>query len=113
MLINNRTELSRDERNTAGKKTVNNQGTQIELLESKIRRKNLIVKRIPDDANEKSQETREKIGTVLQTIGAPTDTARDVDEVTRIEKYNNTRTPPIIVKLTTGRNQEIMELTRS
>ncbi|KAF2903073.1 hypothetical protein ILUMI_03107 [Ignelater luminosus] len=92
------------------KNTVKNQGGQIEFLQREIRRKNLIAKGIRDDENEKSQKTREKNGTVLQNIEAHTDTARNVDEIRRIGKCNNTRTRPIIVKLTTDqKKQEIME----
>ncbi|KAF2902086.1 hypothetical protein ILUMI_04099 [Ignelater luminosus] len=56
---------------------------------------------------------KRETGTVLQNIGASTDTARDVDELKRIGKFNSARTRPIIVKLTTGqRRQEIMEQTK-
>lgn len=73
---------------------------KIEQLEREIRKKNIVVKGIPDEEEENEEKGREKINTVILKMGVEIDEKIEVDEIRRIGKYDSNRTRPILVKFT-------------
>lgn len=73
---------------------------KIEQLEREIRKKNIVVKGIPDEEEENEEKGREKINTVILKMGVEIDEKTEVDEIRRIGKYDSNRTRPILVKFT-------------
>lgn len=73
---------------------------KIEQLEREIRKKNIVVKGIPDEEEENEEKGREKINAVITKMGVEVDEKVEVDEIRRIGKYNSNKTRPILVKFT-------------
>ncbi|KAF5302213.1 hypothetical protein FQA39_LY10252 [Lamprigera yunnana] len=65
-------------------KQVADQNDRIETLERGIRRKNLVMKVIKDDVNEKKEETKEKVCTIMERLGITLDKKIEIDEVRRL-----------------------------
>lgn len=99
--------------NEAMKRQIKVQETKIANLEREVRRKNLIIRGIPDDEDEDPRQTKEKIFKICETLGVDVKSETDVDEARRIGKPVADRQRPVLLKLTTAnKKMEILRETK-
>lgn len=89
------------------------QEKKITSLEREIRRRNLVVKGIPDSENENLEQTIEKVAKICETLGVCFKPEIDLDEVKRLGRPTADRQRPVLLKLTTtNKKVEILGKTR-
>ena len=75
------------------------QEDRIQKLKREIRNKNIIVKGVNNEKNEKDYHTKDKIREAMKALKANIDEGTEADEVKRIGKYKKGRKRPLLVKL--------------
>ena len=93
------------ENNVKLQEKVTKQERQIEWLEKENKRRNLIIKGIPDSEEEGKLQLSEKLKLVASTLNVAVDLDKDVDDIKRMGKYTSERSRPICLKLTTERKK--------
>lgn len=81
------------------KEKVEKQDKRIEILEKEARKKNLVLKGVMDEEDEGQRELLEKITVVMNNVGVEWEKERDLEDYTRLGKYREDGTRPILVKL--------------
>lgn len=81
------------------KEKVEKQDKRIESLEKEARKKNLVLKGVMDEEAEGQGELLEKIALVMNNVGVEWEKERDLEDYTRLGKYREDGTRPILVKL--------------
>lgn len=84
------------------KEIVEKQENKIAALERETRRKNLIIKGVPDDGKENWEETIKTTMKIIEKIGVNVTKEADIDEAKRVGRYRRNGQRPILLKLTTG-----------
>lgn len=92
--------------NSKLKKRIEKQEEKMNSLEREVRRKNLIIRGIEDKDKEASEETREKVVKVMETLGVQIDAKYDIDDIRRMGKSRNGIERPILLRLTTGNKKD-------
>lgn len=87
------------------KKQIAEQNKKIGEMEREIRRKNIIIKGVEDQENEKIEETNDKVKAIFETMEVNINTNMDIDEIRRIGRYKTGATRPILVKFISGKKK--------
>lgn len=100
--------------NEVMRKQIKMQEEKIASLERDIRRKNLVIKGIPDNESEHFEQTTEKVAKICETLGVDFKPENDLDEARRLGRPATDKQRPVLLKLTTmNKKMEILAKTRA